>query len=392
MDFQYTGIITLLRCALNNEKLSLPQGFQWQKATETLYAHYLTSLGIQGAILCGVPRNHPVITQMTRTFCQLVQNSRNQTKKLNEVCALFEANGIAYLPIKGAVIKSLYPRPEYRMMGDADILIRPEQYPQIRKLLSEAGLQEIDNCNYEYTWKCPELTLELHRHLVSEHFSNYFEYYEDSWRFAKKNEEGTGFHLSPEDHMVYFVVHFSKHYCSGSICAKDICDFYVWRKAYPDMDEAYIVQELKKLRLETFYHNILDLLEHWFVGKPVTDAVELITRSAFQGGVHQDINQSAADNILQRYASKSDSLFTKKLKWFCHALFPSRNVLSYRYPILKRYAFLLPIFWVSRWFHAIFKEHDRLRRGIIVANTDASDISEYDQHLVAVGLDKIEQR
>lgn len=391
MDFQHAGIITLLRCALNNEKLSLPENFQWQEASVTLYTHYLTALGIQGAVLCGVPRSHPVITQMTLTFCQLVRASRNQMRKLDEIRALFEANGIAYLPVKGTVIKSLYPRPEYRMMGDADILIQPEQYPQIRKLLAEAGMQEIDNCDYEYTWKCPELTLELHRHLVSQHFSNYFEYYQDSWRFAQKNETGCGFHLSPEDHMVYFVVHFSKHYFNGSICAKDLCDFYIWRKSYPNMDESYIVQELKKLRLETFYRNILDLLDHWFVGKPTTQAVELMTRSVFQGGVYQDINQSAADNVLQRHASKTDSLLVKKLKWFCHALFPSRKVLSYQYSILKKHAYLLPVFWVLRWFHALFKDHDRLRRGIIIASTDASNVSAYDTHMAIVGLDNIKQ-
>lgn len=390
MDSQHRGVITLLRCALNGEKLPLPDNFCWQEAADTLYTHHLTALGIQGAALCGVPRNHPVITKMTMTFCSLLKTSRDQWKKLEEVYRLFDANGIDYLPVKGAVIKSHYPRPEYRMMGDADILIRPEQYSKIKELLPSLGLRELDNSDYEYTWESPELTLELHRHLVSQHFHNYFAYYEDSWRFARKNETGSGFHISPEDHMVYFVAHFSKHYFRSTICAKDICDFQVWRKSYPDMDEEYILQELKKLRLERFYRNVLDLLDHWFSGAPATEAVELITRSAFQGGIHQDFNQSVADKAMQQSGEKATSLFSKKVKWFCSAVFPSRKTLAYRYPVLQKAGILLPVFWVARWFNAVFCNRNRLRRGVLVASLDAQEATAYDAHMAMVGLDEIE--
>ena len=35
-----------------------------------------------------------------------------------------EENGIDYLPLKGYNLKKLYPKPELRTMGDADVLIR----------------------------------------------------------------------------------------------------------------------------------------------------------------------------------------------------------------------------------------------------------------------------
>lgn len=38
----------------------------------------------------------------------------------------FDAGGIDYMPLKGSILKDLYPRHEMRMMGDADILIRME--------------------------------------------------------------------------------------------------------------------------------------------------------------------------------------------------------------------------------------------------------------------------
>ena len=68
MDPVYAGIVTLLRSALNAESLKLPEDFDWDKAANLLFQHHLTGLGIQGAILCGVPRTHPTIAKMTLQF------------------------------------------------------------------------------------------------------------------------------------------------------------------------------------------------------------------------------------------------------------------------------------------------------------------------------------
>lgn len=391
MDTLHLGVVTLLRSALNGERYDLPKDFDWDKAVDLLYRHHLTGLGIQGASLCGTSRTHPAITKMTMLFCQTLKTSRLQMQKLNEVLSLFEANGIEYLPVKGCVIKPLYPRMEYRMMGDADILIHPEQYPLIQSLLPTVGMQEKDNSDYEYTWECPELTLELHRYLVSTHFTNYFSYYKDSWQYARKCEQGYGYRLTPEAHFVYFFVHFAKHYLNGSICAKDICDFYIWRKEHPDMDKAYIMQQMKILNLTDFYHNILSLLDNWFTGAPATEATELITRSAFQGNVCADYNKSAADNVLRRHSDNADSLSQKKIKWFIKSLFPSCNTLSYTYPILEKAPVLLPAFWVVRWWNALFQDRDKLRRGMTVMHIDESHLSEYERHMDKVGLGDCQQ-
>lgn len=391
METLYKGVITLLRSALNGEMLKLPEELDLKKAADLLYQHHLTGLGLHGANLCGVSRTHPAVVQMTMLFCQTLQTSRLQMQKLEEVFRLFEENNIDYLPVKGSIIKAHYPKMEYRIMGDADILIHEEQYPLIRALLPSLGLEEKENCDYEYSWECPALTLELHRYLVSTHFTDYFAYYEDSWRDAQKCDEGCGYRLTPEAHFVYFVVHFAKHYLNGSICAKDICDFYVWRKAYPDMDEAYILRQMEILRLTDFYNNILALLDNWFCDGPATEATELITRSAFQGSVHAEANRSAADNVMQRHAKGTDSLWKKKFKWFVNAMFPSCKTLSYAHPVLKKFPLLLPVFWVARWFQAAFRDRDKLKRGMIVMNMDEKNLKEYTTHLDTVGLGDCEQ-
>ena len=115
------------------------------EGSKLLFKHHLIGLGMQGAMLCGVPRSNPALTGMFALFCQGVQQSRNQDRKLAEVYALFEKHGVAYMPVKGAEIRKYYPRPEYRVMGDADVLIHQEQYSLIQQILSGIGMNESED-------------------------------------------------------------------------------------------------------------------------------------------------------------------------------------------------------------------------------------------------------
>ena len=71
-----------------------------------------------------------------------------------EYRAAFEKNGIAHMPLKGILMKQLYPRPDMRIMGDADILIRVEQYEKIKPLLEELGFAEKLESDHELICRC----------------------------------------------------------------------------------------------------------------------------------------------------------------------------------------------------------------------------------------------
>ena len=54
-----------------------------------------------------------------------------QQLELENVMAHFEKEGIDYVPLKGWIIKNLYPKPDMRSMCDVDILIRDEDKKKI---------------------------------------------------------------------------------------------------------------------------------------------------------------------------------------------------------------------------------------------------------------------
>ena len=66
-------------------------------------------------------------------------------KTLSQVCAVreiqekLEENKIRHQVLKGAVMKHIYPRPEFREMGDIDIMIYEDSLEQAEKVVEELG-------------------------------------------------------------------------------------------------------------------------------------------------------------------------------------------------------------------------------------------------------------
>ena len=54
-----------------------------------------------------------------------------------KVTALLEEENVKYIPLKGAVIKKLYPESWMRTCGDIDILVEKDKAEKVAKLLEE---------------------------------------------------------------------------------------------------------------------------------------------------------------------------------------------------------------------------------------------------------------
>ncbi len=386
MNNNLLGIITLLRSALNNEQLTLPADFDWNKAADILYEHHLIGVAVRGASRCGVSITNPAMRNMTALMCKDIAVCRRQTQQLQEIFSRFEAEGIEYMPFKGVVLKSLYPQPELRKMGDADILIRQSQYPAIKQILLSLGMTKEVESDHEYVWVCEDLKIELHKRLIPSYNKDYYAYYKDGWHLAKKNEQGTAYHLSDEDHFIYILVHFAKHYRDGSICAKNICDFWVYRQAHPDMDEDYLQEQLKKLDLLLFYQNVLTLLDFWFCGKEPTDIVLFMTENVFHGGIYTFEESQVVSAMLKQ---ESNSNTERRRKLILQKIYPSLQTMENRYPILRKHAYLLPVFWFVRHMDLIFCRRSHMKKQMSALKTMSKDeerILEYEKKLQEVGL------
>ncbi len=346
MRAEYLDVIKLLRSALTGEKLLLTPDFSIDGIQSILKRHGVQAMGYIGAVNCGVPRNDPDMQSLFAAYRQNILISQNQLNSAETLFHSFDKAGIDYLPLKGLILKHLYPYPELRPMGDGDILIRMSQYPEIREVMLSLGYEEGQESDHELPWKSKGLYVELHKHLVPTTDRDLFGYYDDGWNLARKSA-GSRYHMSDEDTFVFLFAHFAKHFRAGGIGCRHTVDLWVYRSKHPKMNEDYILDQLKKLCLDVFYQNILAVMNAWFYDKPYNRYSEFITECIFDNGIWGTAeNLYIAESL--RSAEGTDSVRRGKWRLLFSRIFLNLQEMQYRYPVLIKHSYLLPVYWVWR--------------------------------------------
>ena len=215
MNELQTGIINLVKSALTGEKENLPAGFDWNAALKTAKKHQIMPMIYYGVQNSGITVQAEVMQALELSTFENVFVSQNQLYALDVIYKAFDENNIDYMPLKGSVLKYIYPKPELRPMGDADILIKEEQTDKINSVMNTLGYvkDESHNGDYDTVWdKKGTLHLELHWNIVSPINKSYYKYFGSGWLFAERcNDESLKYERSPEDNIVYLFTHFSNH-------------------------------------------------------------------------------------------------------------------------------------------------------------------------------------
>ena len=379
------GVITLMKSAITGEKLPLPDGFAVADALPILKKHGIQTMGYLGAANCGISKADPVMQSLFRDYCLSAVVNHRQLTKIQQLFTALDENGVDYMPLKGAVLKQLYPAPELRPMADADILIRIEQYGCIRSVMKSLGFSEGPESDHELIWRCDELYVELHKHLVSCDDKKAYSYYGDCWHLANK-QNGSGFRMSAEDQFVFLFNHFVKHFRNGGIGCRHVVDLWIFLRNYPEMDYAYIEQELNKLHMIEFYQNMLSLLNCWFDGCVCSKKVDFISDFIFNSGIWGDQkSHDLAENAWHVRLNESSG----KGKWRCflNRVFPGADSAAYQYPILKKCPYLLPAVWVVRWGHiALYTPDVMKRRFQMLDPSNNASVAAWKKNMEYVGL------
>ena len=386
MKQSHIGILTLLKSAIIQQKIALPEGFQLQDADEHINRHHIASLIYEGALLCNIPQNDIRLLQLFQKYCKALQVSERQLRELERIYNAFEENGIDYMPLKGCKMKALYPKPELRNMVDADILIRTEQYDKIRSVMQSLQFTEGEETVHELVWKSDALYLELHKHLIPSYNRDFYGYFGEGWARAKLLR-GTQYTMTPEDEFIFLFTHFAKHYRDGGIGCRHVVDLWVFLRSHPELDLDYIQTELKKLQLLDFYRNIRRLISTWFEDQESDSRTDFLTEFIFASGSFGQIENRVLSRAV-RDANHSVLGFSGKLLYLWQTAFPGIKILREKYTILKKHPYMLPLVWLIRPFYKVLFEWRSLRQQQRnLAAFDEDGMENHQKMLHYVGLD-----
>ncbi len=356
MNAQQTGIAMLIRSALEHKAYPLPEEFDIIQAAQEAVRHKIIALTYYGAVQCGVDKKCKAMQNLFRYLIATLNFSEKQQYEIGQICKIFDENGIAYLPMKGTVLQKYYPAPEMRTMGDADILIRMDQYEQIQELMQSMGYEFAYESDHELVWRKGKVDIELHKRVMTSYNKDFYKYFGDGWSFAKKAADSeTRYEISKEDFYIYMFVHFTKHYRISGIGIKHMIDFWVYRNAHPDLDESYINERLEMLQLLKFHGYVLQTLGVWFKGEEPTPKTDYITEVIFTSGEYGLADTAFAGQIL-REAKSTGSVESARKRSFWRIVFLPYAQMKEKYRAVRVIPILLPLFWVIRLFDvALFK-------------------------------------
>lgn len=377
-EFQ-KGFLSLVCAALNGTTPQISADFDYRQAYGIAKTHQIIPLIFYGAMNVPGFTGSEAFEKFFNATCILISASENQRSGYEKIITALQENGLDYCPLKGMAISELYPKPEMRIMGDADILIRVEQYEKIKEIMLALGYTEGTESDHELPWKKEgELFVEFHKHLIPSYNKDFYDYYGDGWKLVKG-------HTIPENDMfIYLFTHFAKHYRDSGAGIKYIVDFYVFMRAHPGLDMDYIRTEAEKLQFGKFLDNILRLIDVWFYGKESDDITDFLTDRIFDCGVWGTKENSIISSGVKISKSHSSARKVKMLRM----LFPKYEDMKNRYKVLEKCPFLLPVFWIVRWFGGLlFRRRNVKKQYDTVVLTSGENIDRYQKELEYVGLD-----
>ena len=390
MNEMQQGLIALMKSAVLQQPQPLPEGFDLQAVLPLIMRHHIAALTFDGAARCGISHQDPAMVTLFQVYYKFLRVSEGQIRKVGRLFQAFEENGIDYMPLKGCNMKAFYPTPEMRTMGDADILIRLEQYSRIVPVMESLGFEFQYESDHELVWKSKDLNVELHKRLIPSNNRDMYAYFGDGWQLAVPSG-GSRWDMTPEDAFVFLFAHFAKHYRDGGIGCRYVLDLWVYLRANPELRMDRVMASLEELKLDRFYRNISRLMAVWFEGEQSDDLSEYLTEFIFSSGSWGSMEQRALARGIQ-YMHQSDGTVAGKLRYLMGVAFPACDMLKEKYTVLKKAPWLLPAVWVVRIVHKlIFKPYALLFHKTVVDVTNLESVESRQQMLRYVGLDHCQE-
>ncbi len=302
----------------------------------------------------GYLENSPQQSEFFNEIYTAVYAQEKMNEVFKEVCSAFETAEIPYIPLKGAVVRKLYPQPWMRTSCDIDILVKENDVNRAEKaIMSLDGYKKTGESKHDVIYKSENgIVLELHYKLLGNKKSPlYIKELSKVWETAKPDPENKyRFDLSDDIFYYYHIMHMAKHFRIGGCGMRPFIDLWLIEKTNRDFSEAK--RMLKKGNIGVFADNAVKLSKVWFSNEE-----------------HSALTVKMQDFIIEAgsFGSHKTRLISNsqrsggKLKFIFSRIFVPYRYLKRDYPILEKFPILTPWCEICRLFSFLFGKKKKFK-------------------------------
>ena len=345
-------IIYLAGCAMNQivpDRMFI-EDMELDKITTVAIHHTISSM-ISFALESAGVRVEVLAEQKNKAIrkVMLLDNERQRIfRKMDEA-------GIWYVPLKGVLLKEMYPIYGMRQMADNDILFDKRYGKEVKSIFQASGymIENFNNGNHDVYQKDPIYNYEMHRTLFDSSFPVFSEYYtqlEKKYLWDNKDVSYAR-HMDVNDAYVYIVAHIYKHFTLSGTGIRSLMDIYMYNQhCKKQMDREYIREQCKMLGILE-YEEKARMIAYKLFEQPLTD-YSILTKEEqeyveyyFTSGTYGTLNQRMQNEI---HKLELEGIKHAEAVYIFRRLFPSVSWFRKHYMILDKCPFLIPFYGIIR--------------------------------------------
>ena len=355
MNKVYKDLIYLLQCAVNSTSPDAEKVAEMDMDKLYKLSEYHT---VRSAVCFALEQAGVTDQRFDQAQKKAIRKNIYLDMERTAILDDFEKQGIWYLPLKGSVIKDMYPENGMREMSDNDILYNKQKQQESMEIMLAHGysVESFGGGHHDVYHKPPVLVFELHTALFGKsEGKHFFDYYRNIKGLMLRDKgKKYGYHLSDEDQYIYITAHEYKHFSDGGTGIRSLMDCYVYCKALgKSLDWKYITQELDQLGIAGYERSRRKLAMKIF-SQPelpqLTEKEEKLLMQFLLLGTYGTLQTSVSRRIAKQH----------RIPYILHNIFPPMDHMKHSVKFVDKCPLLYPAGVAVRCYRALTK-----RRGVL---------------------------
>lgn len=342
-------LIHLLNCVLRNEHpQEMPDTLNFEKLFELAQFHSVANLSFYAVEKLKKKPEPELMKKWAEVRDKAICKDIIQQTEFENIAAAFNEHNMKFLPLKGIIIKNLYPQTDMRLMSDIDILIEEKCAAEAKEIMLSLGYYaDYTEIGYHDVYmKKPIMNVEIHRRLFGTSHKNLAKAFNSKvWNMAEHYKDFQ-YRFKKSEFFVHILSHSAMHYVFGGTGIRSFMDIWVYYNKYRSELDLTLFEKILDKETAELCRDLLAVSEIWFGDKENDGSYNEIIKYVLSSGTY-----GVVSNVV------SNQLKEGKLKYLLRNIFLPYSAMLFTFPFLKKAPFLLPVCWIIRPFIKIFTKH-----------------------------------